>query len=179
MIQNDKTFLRNPEFYTSISVSLILAFLFATGIGSYRLTLVLVIFFSVRAFFVTESNKAIFKTILLPLTAVTLVFDVKYGELFTFHHYGGILSSIAAFLLISFALNNFINTRAEKHSEGWLFSWCPNCKYENKGLTLNCKNCGYAKKREEETGKPRRRKKMFADSPLCQDSCRLSVRDLC
>jgi len=164
MIQNDKAFLRNPEFYLNIAVSVFLAFLFVTGIGSYRLTLVLVIFFSVRAFFVTEDNKVIFKTLIIPLTAVTLVFDLKYGELFTFHHYGGILSTITAFLLISYALNNFVNTLAEKYSEGWVFSWCPSCKFENKGITLNCNNCGYAKKRGDETGKAQNRENLFADS---------------
>ena len=97
------------------------------------------------------------------------------------HRYGDIVYLIIAFVVLDYIGKLKINIFAERFSEGWVFSWCPKCKYENIKLTSTCKNCGYSKKVFENIEQKPRREKIFADSftslnPLFQK--RLSLNAL-
>jgi len=135
-------YLRNADFYDSISVVIKLILLFTIGVGNYRAIIALIVYFSARALVCNKAINISLNLLTAPLVVFAILYDVKYGQLWSSHEYN-LFYLIVAFIVIDHVSTKYINMLTEHISNNYIFSYCLNCKYENNGLTASCKNCGH------------------------------------
>lgn len=131
-------------YYESLSIVIKLSFLFLIGIGNYRSILLLIIYFSIKSISKKIIERVILNLLFVPVFLYLIFYDLEFGQLWLERSNNFILF-VVLFIVVDHVLTRYINIFFEKTSNGHVFTYCSNCRYENKQLTIKCNNCNYEK----------------------------------
>lgn len=135
-------YIKSAEFFDSLSTASKLTVLLLIGVGNYRSVIFLIIFFCIKAVVDYEKKHNYLKILLMPVLILTIYYDVAYGQIWFQNKYN-IALFLILLIIIDHTATSTLNALVEKISVGNVFSYCPDCKYENKKLTIKCSYCGH------------------------------------
>ena len=127
---------------TSLSVVIKLIIMLAFGVGYYRVTIAIIVYFLFKSI-ISDKYRATYSLLYAGLIFITLNLDIKNGPLLIVFNFERFYHPIILFLIIDYTTSSLVSIIFEYLSGGKVFSYCSNCKYENVKLTSVCSNCGH------------------------------------
>lgn len=134
--------LKYYEIVTLLGESISYLLLFSIGICRYRIIIYLALAGIARA--IANSNgvgKNAFNIIITAMALPLVYLDMLYGQLYPVFPHFNIIISVGALIFTVITINTCLKQLVQKITCNEIFTYCLNCKFENKHLVKTCANC--------------------------------------
>jgi hypothetical protein len=128
---------------TAIAIST--AIIFASGLGRYRLTVVIFIYFATKAILkINKVSTVQIDRLYIPFLIIGVYYDFSYGQIYPVFTKSNPVLAFFLVIVTDALISNFIKKKIETLTDYQVFAVCPKCNFEMKDLVELCENCGYS-----------------------------------